>query len=329
VNILGRAKKAVTYTESQTTTWLAWLAFEMRKHDQTVFLIENLQPSWFRTDKQRSKYIFFSELIPILAITLLVGWALLKLFHTYSGINIYATSAALCFTPLVSPFLWAFWRAFNRQKKGEEYIKPVEMIKFSWPQVIVSALTVTLTISFLLTLLVAILSDSSSPNTSSSWLSLTIIFFAMVITFLPVGILLGLSWGIKPGNIEMKIKPNQGILNSVKIALVIVAITILLYLLLSLIDDKIKIISAATELTPFIGLIAFFRLGGLAFMRHYLLRLMLSRQGCMALKCARFLDYAAKDLNFLQKVGGGYIFVHRYLLEHFATMEEAKPVSIS
>ncbi|MEB3295717.1 MAG: hypothetical protein VKJ24_21415 [Synechococcales bacterium] len=35
---------------------------------------------------------------------------------------------------------------------------------------------------------------------------------------------------------------------------------------------------------------------------------------------ARFLDHAV-DRLFLQKVGGGYIFVHRMLLEHFAAME--------
>jgi len=35
-----------------------------------------------------------------------------------------------------------------------------------------------------------------------------------------------------------------------------------------------------------------------------------------------FLDYAAGELHSLQKVGGGYIFVHRYLLEHFAEMAE-------
>jgi hypothetical protein len=38
----------------------------------------------------------------------------------------------------------------------------------------------------------------------------------------------------------------------------------------------------------------------------------------------RFLDYAAKDLNFLQKVGGGYIFIHRMLLEHFAAMDDVQ-----
>ncbi|MDJ0592593.1 MAG: hypothetical protein QNJ72_21810 [Pleurocapsa sp. MO_226.B13] len=35
---------------------------------------------------------------------------------------------------------------------------------------------------------------------------------------------------------------------------------------------------------------------------------------------ARFLDYAAERI-FLRKVGGGYIFIHRMLLEHFARME--------
>jgi hypothetical protein len=39
------------------------------------------------------------------------------------------------------------------------------------------------------------------------------------------------------------------------------------------------------------------------------------------LNLVRFLDYAARDLNFLQKVGGGYNFIHRMLLEHFPAME--------
>jgi hypothetical protein len=35
---------------------------------------------------------------------------------------------------------------------------------------------------------------------------------------------------------------------------------------------------------------------------------------------ARFLDYAAERV-FLRKVGGGYIFVHRLLLDYFAGMK--------
>ena len=36
---------------------------------------------------------------------------------------------------------------------------------------------------------------------------------------------------------------------------------------------------------------------------------------------ARFLDYATA-LIFLRKVGGGYIFVHRLIMEHFAGLDE-------
>jgi hypothetical protein len=61
--------------------------------------------------------------------------------------------------------------------------------------------------------------------------------------------------------------------------------------------------------------------GGLDVIQHYIVRLLLWRAGAMPWDYARFLDYAAEELNFLQKVGGGYIFVHRYLLEYFAAMD--------
>jgi len=33
-----------------------------------------------------------------------------------------------------------------------------------------------------------------------------------------------------------------------------------------------------------------------------------------------FLDYAAERI-FLRKVGGGYVFVHRMLMDYFVTLE--------
>ena len=40
----------------------------------------------------------------------------------------------------------------------------------------------------------------------------------------------------------------------------------------------------------------------------------------------RFLNYAAERI-FLRKVGGGYIFIHHLLLEHFARLARGqKPV---
>jgi hypothetical protein len=59
--------------------------------------------------------------------------------------------------------------------------------------------------------------------------------------------------------------------------------------------------------------------GGKACIRHFMLRLILFKQGYVPWNYARFLDYATKRL-FMQKVGGGYIFIHRMLMEHFAQM---------
>ena len=43
---------APPYSEAQATAWLAWLARGMQQHGQTIFLIEQLQPSWLSTRNQ-------------------------------------------------------------------------------------------------------------------------------------------------------------------------------------------------------------------------------------------------------------------------------------
>ena len=63
-----------------------------------------------------------------------------------------------------------------------------------------------------------------------------------------------------------------------------------------------------------------FMYGGYTVIQHIALRRLLYRDGAIPQNYARILDYAA-SLIFLRKVGGGYIFVHRYLLEYFAGLE--------
>ncbi|HEX2516457.1 MAG TPA: hypothetical protein VH257_17250, partial [Chloroflexota bacterium] len=48
------------------------------------------------------------------------------------------------------------------------------------------------------------------------------------------------------------------------------------------------------------------------------LRVVLWRTGALPLDCVPFLDYGVKRV-LLRRVGGGYMFVHRLLQEHFAT----------
>jgi hypothetical protein len=47
------------------------------------------------------------------------------------------------------------------------------------------------------------------------------------------------------------------------------------------------------------------------------LRFGLIRNGSTPWNYVRFLDYAAGQI-LLRKVGGGYVFIHRMLLEHFS-----------
>ncbi len=59
--------------------------------------------------------------------------------------------------------------------------------------------------------------------------------------------------------------------------------------------------------------------GGMAVVKHLILRLLVAQSGNLPLNLARFLDYAS-DTILLRKVGGGYVYIHRMLLEHFAAM---------
>jgi eukaryotic-like serine/threonine-protein kinase len=61
--------------------------------------------------------------------------------------------------------------------------------------------------------------------------------------------------------------------------------------------------------------------GGSAVIKHYVLRLALWLHGYTPLNFIKFLDQCAK-LIFL-KMGGGYIFIHRMLLDYFADLPPA------
>jgi hypothetical protein len=53
--------------------------------------------------------------------------------------------------------------------------------------------------------------------------------------------------------------------------------------------------------------------------KHYALRVILWLNGYTPFKFIKFLDNCDK-LILLKKVGGGYIFIHRMLLEYFADL---------
>jgi hypothetical protein len=169
---------------------------------------------------------------------------------------------------------------------------------------------------------------------SEHWIVFLLSF--MLIGGETIAILNGLHYRI----LETKTIPNEGIILSIKNALKVGFLCWPIYALtmwsfyVYLRPDftlfgvnynfqggslKAEYFSFFLSLTIF-SLSALF-LGGLDVIKHYILRSILYLTGQIPRKYSHFLDHA-NQLNFLQKVGGGYIFLHRLLLEHFGAIGE-------
>ncbi len=128
---------------------------------------------------------------------------------------------------------------------------------------------------------------------------------------------------------QRRLVPNQGIRRSAPNGLVFGLISaVIVGLLAELSFGLIQGLSYGLSLVLPIGLSAGLSAGllvgllygGLACLRHYVLRFLLWRTGSVSWHYVPFLDYAAERV-LLRKVGGGYIFLHRLLLDYFAAPE--------
>jgi eukaryotic-like serine/threonine-protein kinase len=142
------------------------------------------------------------------------------------------------------------------------------------------------------------------------------------LTFMLVG-------GLGNDEIEAQVTPNQGIRRSARSAILAGLAFGLIFGSLSgllsglvfhppsgLVDAVVG--SMGPGLTfAFVGGLAY---GGYACLAHLALRLVLWRSGALPWNYAGFLDYCAERI-FLRKVGGGYLFAHRLLLEYFASLD--------
>ena len=151
---------------------------------------------------------------------------------------------------------------------------------------------------------------------------------AAVFIFNILGLMFCLIRGIVDSEIDISKKtiPNQGIFRSVRYSLsiaslnliIICSATILLNnVLINLDSDFYFPIYFWTTFGFFFGYAAG---GGASVIKHFILRFSLYVNHKIPWNYARFLDYASKRL-LMKRVGGGYVFYHRMLMEHFANME--------
>lgn len=299
--MFDRRGASCRYSKEQAMRWLIWLARRLSQQSETVFLIEGLQPSWLSA-RQKAMYAIVIGLLDGLSAGLGSG----LIAGNAAGLHIGLIAASIIG---LSGGLGAgliFGLISDR-------INPVETFKWSWKKArdnLNLGLRVGLIAGLVLGLSNGIVSGMIS-NLSSGLIDALVVG---VIDGLGAALIFILMRGLMGPVIATSTVPNQGIWQSVKNAL--------FFTLLGVVG--LVLVTSLMGIPIFWGVIIGVLFGlfgaGEACVKHFVLRSLLYYNGYIPWNYARFLDWATERI-FLQKVGGGYIFVHRLLLEHFARLQ--------
>jgi serine/threonine protein kinase/DNA polymerase III delta prime subunit/MFS family permease len=222
-------------------------------------------------------------------------------------------------------------------------IQPAEIVAWSWVNMwrnLIKFLLVGLLSALILGLFIALLIEVFSVNfTLASFWHITLNYLlgglvlggVVALFFAPLGALVGaLTGGLSSNVLDQRnfAMPNQGIHHSARHSLLIGLVSLFFIvgvpMLITILLKMSWFLSFVLLFGPLITLVIALRAGGIACIQHFVLRWLLWRDGAMPWNYPRFLNYAAEH-TLLQKVGGGYMFVHRFLLEYFASLEASPP----
>jgi MFS family permease/DNA polymerase III delta prime subunit len=193
---------------------------------------------------------------------------------------------------------------------GRPHIQPrwittVEVVRWSWQRAWRSMLT---------GLVGALVVGLGTALTGRLVVGLIVGLDAALVVGLGAALGAALTGGFTSSSMKQKVGPNQGIRRSGRNALVVgLVVGLGVGLGLGLVVE----LGVGLGLGLGAALVAALVNGGYACLSHAALRLVLWYHRTMPLAYVRFLDENAQRI-LLRKVGGGYIFIHRMLLDYFA-----------
>ncbi len=294
------------YPPDEARRWLKWLARQLQRHNQSVFYLEWMQPDWLRT--QAHQRLALGGL-PICLVGLggLIGGLIVWLGGGLGN----GLISGLLIGLIVGPAAYS------------EEIKATESLKFVVSKPLIGTGLIIGLLSGLGGLSIWwLLGQSGGLN-----IGLTIGLGLGLIS----GLLSVLINGLQDHDIAVRTTPNQGMKQSLRSGL---GIGLSAGLMVGLVAGLVNGLLVGMMGGPAIGLgvglgvglsgvlLGGLLFGGSAYLRHVILRMLLWRSGSTprAWEYERFLDYAA-ERALLRKVGGGYIFIHRMLMEWFVDQE--------
>ena len=304
--------------------WLSRLAHWITQYNQVPFLIENMQIKWLGSKKQWPYKLIYGLLVGLIY-GLFVG----IIFDAILGVVVGMISGVIALLSL---------------RRGE--IEMVDTITWDWKQG-GRALTLGLFVGLISGWAIGILIDpllhidywqNATRNATQSSMQ-----GSTLASRLSSGLLLGLLLGPLLGQIGVLTKglsakpvsqtryPEQRLILSIKNSFMAILFFALLFgLLLMLLsvpfriqgDQLLSIGLFGGRLGMVVGLIGWSKFGGGAVLQHYTLRILIAISHILPFHLIPLFNYCT-HLIFLHRVGGGYIFVHRLLMEHFADMYPA------
>ena len=294
----SRSKNTV-FGKHDNLHWLSWLASKMVEHNAIPYLLEDMQPNWFGEKKRIWQYKIVSGLI----------------FGLFFGL-IFVVSARLINLLVIGLIVvLIFWLNINPE------ISTVDSISWSWSNgTKVSARIGVLIGGLLFGLMGGVIAQTiAKPIAELTSGEMVIGLMGGLILWLCIKLIFVLNIQ----QIDRTTYFGQRLIFSAKNSL----FAFLLFGLIVGLIFGLPFGLAVGLIGSWIGgVIGGVNYGGSAFIQHYILRFFFFSNNLLPWRLVPFLDHCV-DLIFLRRVGGGYIFVHRLLMEHFAEMYVETPAS--
>lgn len=313
-NVLEKFKSC--YSKEDVKKWLAWLAEHMNSSDKRVFLIERMQPNLLQDSWQ--KWIYYGGILIASEFIFMVITLITNAMNPKSSILV---------EDLVLGLLFGLMMVFR------EKIELFENLEFSWKKVrinfaekLLPSLKVLLIISLIYIPICSLVVVIETRKIAFFMFALVLASIISLFLLLGGSVTFGLFYilplslrGEKKIPVGKRKIPNIGFWWSLKNARLLILVSSLIFsLIIMLICWNLNRPVTNGLITGILFGIIFGLFPAIACIQHLVLRSILcfiSRS--IPWKYAEFLDDAANS-NLLVKVGGGYMFFHPTLQEHFA-----------
>lgn len=317
---------------------LGWLARTMLGRGETFFFIEHMQYDMLPSARARLMYV----LAVLLVRSVLIGLAMVLFtppivvaLAELGGPALLYSLLPLWFLLLIvsgfpEVFLTGLTRIRNRGRPAGQAIQPlarfttirlIERLALSWHEARPAVLSGMLAAGLTGLGYTAVLTPSFGQGG--------------VIMSLLIGLTVGIAIGVlvlvtrvRAGVMAVRSRPNDGIrrsaLNAFWIGLPVGACFGLASgMVVALSTTPAIALQIALQLALLAGLFSGLAFGGDAVFKHTLLRAMLIIEGSLPLNLAGFLEHAVTS-GIMRRVGGGFLFSHRMLMEEFAREYEER-----